>query len=416
MTEKYKIAIVGLGYVGLPLAILFSRKYHVVGFDIDKNRINQLKKGEDINNEFSFSELSSLSIIYTSDLNKIKSCNIFIITVSTPVSRDNTPDLSVLFTTTRMISSCLKKQDIVIYESTVYPGVTEEECVPILEENSKLIYNKDFFCGYSPERISPGRNQKNISEIVKLTSGSNAKVATLIDKLYQSVVKAGTYKTSSIRIAEVAKLVENTQRDVNIALVNELAMMFDMMDINSSEVLKAAATKWNFANYKPGLVGGHCIGVDPYYLTYKSEQIGFKPNLILNSRHINNSVPYFIVEKTIKFLVEYNKSIKNAKILILGYTFKENCSDSRNTKIEVIMKHLKEYGCKIYIYDPLIKKNHTNFIKNPFNQDKKYDAMIIGVAHEEFFKYKKQDYEKISKGKLVLLDIKGVVKGATWNL
>lgn len=415
MINKHKIAIIGLGYVGLPLAVIFSRKYKIIGFDINNERVDQLKQGKDINNEVLSSDIISQSIIYTSNLKRVKSCNIFIITVPTPLGNNKKPDLSILFETTKMIASCLCRNDIVIYESTVYPGVTEEECVPILEEISKLVYNKDFFCGYSPERISPGQNQKKIEDIVKLVSGSNSKTTTLIDKLYKSVIQEGTYRTSSIKIAEASKLVENTQRDVNIALINELAMMFDMMNINSSEVFEAAETKWNFIEYKPGLVGGHCIGVDPYYLTYKSEKIGFKPTLILNSRQINNSIPFFIVDKTIKFLVKYNKPIKNATILILGYTFKEDCSDTRNTKIKVIIEGLEEYCCKIYVYDPLIRKNHTNFIKNPFNQDKKYDAIIVAVSHQDFFKYKKRDYEKISNGKLILLDIKGIVKNATWK-
>lgn len=416
LNEEYKIAIVGLGYVGLPLSLAFAKKYHTIGFDINKDRVDELGVGVDKNDEFTKKVIEENSCVFTSTLEDIKECNIYIITVPTPLKNNKEPDLSVLFNATKIIGTCLDSGNIVIYESTVYPGVTEEECAPILEKESGLTYNKDFFCGYSPERISPGRGQRELGDIIKITSGSNPKIADKIDELYRCVIKAGTHKVSSIRIAEAAKLVENTQRDVNIALINELAMMFDSMDINFSEILDAAATKWNFLDFKPGLVGGHCIGVDPYYLMYKSEVIGFKSDLILSSRNINNSVPSFIVEKTVKFLSQNNKKIKDANILILGYTFKENCSDTRNTKVQTIINKLNSYGCNISVYDPLIKKNHTNFVENPFQNNIKYDAILVAVSHEEFRVYKRKDYEKISDGELILLDIKDIVDNPTWKL
>ena len=415
MEESYKIGILGLGYVGLPLALSFSEKYHTIGFDINSQRVNSLKQGEDNNSDISSDYILKSNLFITNNLEDIKLCNIYIITVPTPVDAHNIPDLSILLEATKMVASILKKDDIVIYESTVYPGVTEEECVPVLEKFSQLRFNLDFYCGYSPERISPGDTNGVLSKIIKLTSGSTEEVADVINRLYSSVIDAGTYKAPSIRIAEAAKVVENTQRDVNIALINELAMMFDAMKIPSYEVFKAANTKWNFLDFKPGLVGGHCIGVDPYYLTYKSEKFGYKPNLILSSRQINDSVPSFIVEKVFSLLTSNEKSIFNAEILIFGYTFKENCTDTRNTKVSVIVEKLQKFGCKVDIYDPYLHKEDTNFIKDPFNSAKKYDVLLLAVAHQEFFQYTKQDYNSISKGKLVLLDIKGIVENPTWR-
>ncbi len=415
MEESYKIGILGLGYVGLPLALSFSEKYHTIGFDINSQRVNSLKQGEDNNSDISSDYILKSNLFITNNLEDIKLCNIYIITVPTPVDAHNIPDLSILLEATKMVASILKKDDIVIYESTVYPGVTEEECVPVLEKFSQLRFNLDFYCGYSPERISPGDTNGVLSKIIKLTSGSTEEVADVINRLYSSVIDAGTYKAPSIRIAEAAKVVENTQRDVNIALINELAMMFDAMKIPSYEVFKAANTKWNFLDFKPGLVGGHCIGVDPYYLTYKSEKFGYKPNLILSSRQINDSVPSFIVEKVFSLLTSNEKSIFNAEILIFGYTFKENCTDTRNTKVSVIVEKLQKFGCKVDIFDPYLHKDDTNFIKDPFNSAKKYDVLLLAVAHQEFFQYTKQDYNSISKGKLVLLDIKGIVENPTWR-
>jgi len=415
MNKEYKIAIVGLGYVGLPLAIAFSKFFKVVGFDINLDRINSLNNSVDSNGDIEF--LKNNSILFTNNLHEIADANVYIITVPTPVASNNAPDLGVLETASVMVANLLKKDDIVIYESTVYPGVTEDICVPILERGSTLKYNLDFYCGYSPERISPGIDKYRLEDIVKITSGSNQKTAEEVDNLYNKIIKAGTYRASSIKVAEAAKAVENTQRDVNIALMNELAMMFDKMDIDTSEVLDAAKTKWNFLDFKPGLVGGHCIGVDPYYLLHKSEKMGYKPNLLYASREINNSVPNFIVNKTIKFMVELDKSIQYSNILIFGYTFKENCADTRNTKVKDIVEGLTSLSCKVKIFDPYINpSNSNNFISLPFDDDVKYDAIIVAVAHDEFLKYSIDDFYKISNGKLVFLDIKGIYKESNWKL
>tara|TARA_B100001250_G_scaffold204660_1_gene175649 strand:+ start:7641 stop:8888 length:1248 start_codon:yes stop_codon:yes gene_type:complete len=415
MNKKYKIAIIGLGYVGLPLAIAFSKHFRVIGFDINLDRINDLNHCIDTNSDMNF--LENENTLFTHDLADISSANIYIITVPTPVNKENIPDLSMLEEASRMVADFLKQDDIVIYESTVYPGVTEDICVPILERESKLKYNIDFYCGYSPERISPGANKYKLENIVKITSGSNPKTALIVDNLYHKIISAGTYRASTIKIAEAAKVVENTQRDVNIALMNELAMMFDKMNIDTHKVLCAANTKWNFLDFKPGLVGGHCIGVDPYYLLHKSEESGYKPNLLYSSRKINNSVAGFIVDKTIELMLAADKSIKNANILICGYTFKENCADTRNTKVKDIVDGLVSLLCKVEIFDPYITpSDNNNFVSLPFDTDVRYDAIIVAVAHNEFFKYSIDDYYKISSGKLVFLDIKGIYKESTWKL
>lgn len=415
MNKEYKIAIIGLGYVGLPLALAFSEHFSVVGFDISLDRVDSLNRSEDLNKEITLVKHNKLS--FTSNINHISDANVYIITVPTPVTDDNIPDLTILKRASKMIASMLRQDDIVIYESTVYPGVTEEVCVPILEEESQLIYNKNFYCGYSPERISPGANQYKLEDIIKITSGSNDKISEEIDMLYNKVIKAGTYKAPSIKIAEAAKVVENTQRDVNIALINELAMMFDKMNIDTSEVLAAAKTKWNFLDFKAGLVGGHCIGIDPYYLLHKSEQSGYTPNLLYSSRKINNSVAQFIVNKTISLLVKFNKKIEGSKILILGYTFKENCSDIRNTKVKDIVDGLKDLSCKVNIFDPYVLPSASNnFISLPFEMNQKYDAIIVAVSHNQFLEYSIDDFYKISHQKLVLLDIKGIYKESTWKL
>ena len=415
MNKKDKIAVFGLGYVGLPLAIAFSEYYSVVGFDPNLDRINSLNQSVDTNGDIIFKKNDN--VFFTNDYLQIKQANIYIITVPTPVSSNNTPDLSIMKSATKMVANLLKKNDIVIYESTVYPGVTEDICVPILEIESNLKYNLDFYCGYSPERISPGPGKYTLKNVVKVTSGSNDETANKVDKLYRKIITAGTYRASSIRVAEAAKVIENTQRDVNIALMNELAMMFDKMNINTSEVLAAAKTKWNFLDFKPGLVGGHCIGVDPYYLLYKSEKSGYKPNLLYSSRKINNKVSTFIVDKTINLLRESDKLINAAEVLILGYTFKENCADTRNTRVKDIAEGLKKSLCNVTIYDPYISSNDgNNFISNPFNQNLKYDAIIVAVAHSEFLKFKIDDFNKISNGKLVLLDVKGIYQKSNWKL
>ena len=417
------IAIIGLGYVGIPLAVEFGKSIPTIGFDIDKSRIDELNSGFDRTLEMSKDNLESSTYLkYTTDITDTSDCNIFIITVPTPINSKNKPNLTPLVKSSQSVGSVLKKGDIVIYESTVYPGVTEDECVPILEEVSGLKFNIDFYCGYSPERINPGDKEKTLTKIIKITSGSTPEVANIVDSLYKSIITAGTYKASSIKVAEAAKVIENTQRDVNIALVNELALIFDTMNIPTDEVLKAAGTKWNFLNFKPGLVGGHCIGVDPYYLTYKAEKMGYKPNLILSSRIINNGMSAYIAKKTIRFLVECDKNIKNANILILGLTFKENCPDIRNTKVLDIIDELEDYGCCIDIYDPWVdiselKRNYDReIISNPFESSKKYDAIVVFVSHNQFLDLKTRDYNSISTNSPIVLDIKGIVNEPIWRL
>ena len=415
MTKENKIAIIGLGYVGLPLAIAFSKYYKVIGFDIDTDRVNELNDSVDSNADISF-EINE-NIKFTDKENDLIIANIYIITVPTPVTSKNSPDLSILERATKTVAKYISKGDIVIYESTVYPGVTEEICVPILEADSGLKYNFDFYCGYSPERISPGAEKYSLENVVKVTSGSTLEVADDIDRMYQKIIKAGTYKAPSIKIAEAAKVVENTQRDVNIALMNELAMMFDKMNIDTSEVLEAAKTKWNFLDFKPGLVGGHCIGVDPYYLLHKSEEMGYKPTLLHSSRRINNKIASFIVEKTKELLSNTDKVISESSVLILGYTFKENCADTRNTKVKDIYDGLLESSCKVSIFDPyLLPDSDNNFINSPFESDQKYDAIIVAVAHNEFLNYTIADFNQLTKGKLVLLDLKGIYEKSTWKL
>ena len=418
-----KIAIIGLGYVGIPLAVEFGKKFATIGFDINTERINELKKGIDRTLEMSSDDLASAThLSYTISVEDLSDCNIYIITVPTPINNKNLPDLTPLRQSTQAIASVLSKDDIVIYESTVYPGVTEEECVPILEEVSGLKFNKDFFCGYSPERINPGDKERTLTKILKITSGSTHEVAKRVDELYKSIITAGTHLAPSIKVAEAAKVIENTQRDVNIALVNELALIFDTMGISSSDVLEAAGTKWNFLNFKPGLVGGHCIGVDPYYLTYKAEKMGYKPNLILSSRQINNGMSAYIAKKTIRLLVEEDKNIKNANILVLGLTFKENCPDIRNTKVIDIIEELKDFGCNVDVYDPWVDKDEEKktymhgLIENPFQSTKKYAAVVVAVAHNQFIELKDEDYASISEGSPVVIDIKGIVDNPSWRL
>ena len=422
MKLKKKICIIGLGYVGLPLAVAFAKKYQIIGYDIDKTRIKDLKLFKDRTHEVKSKSLKSIksNISFTSDINKAKDCNIYIVTVPTPIDKANRPDLNPLKDASNLIGTVLKKKDIVIYESTVYPGVTRDICVPILEKFSGLTFNKDFFCGYSPERISPGDEEHSVTTTIKITSGSTKEIATQIDKLYKEIIFAGTYLTSSIEVAEAAKAIENTQRDVNIALINELAVMFDHLGINTKEVIEAASTKWNFIKLFPGLVGGHCIGVDPYYLTYKSEEVGYKPNLILTARHINNGMSKFIADKTIKEMIKKGITIKNSKILILGFTFKENCSDTRNTRVSNLIRELKEFGALIDVYDPFIstkeKKSNYRIILDPLKSKKKYDAIIVAVSHKQFLSYTSKDYSNLLRSQKVIIDIKSIVKKPTWRL
>ena len=419
-----KIAIIGLGYVGLPLAHAFAKKYEVVGFDINQNRIDELNSGYDRTLELSNEQLAEVkeSISFSMKLEDIESCNIFIVTVPTPIDESNRPDLTPLIKSSQSIGKVLKKGDIVIYESTVYPGVTEDVCVPELENVSGFEFNKDFFAGYSPERINPGDKEHTVKKILKVTSGSTPEIAKKVDALYASIITAGTYLASSIKVAEASKVIENTQRDVNIALVNELALIFDTMAIDTNEVIEAAATKWNFIKLMPGLVGGHCIGVDPYYLTYKAEELGYKPNLILGARQINNGMGKYIAEQTIKEMIKNDKKIKNANILVLGVTFKEDCPDMRNTKVVDIIDELKTYGCKIDVYDPWVDRDEPKqhykhgLIENPFETEKKYDAIVLAVAHQQFKILSRDAYEKISSGSPVLIDVKGIIDNPTWRL
>jgi len=394
--NKNKIAIIGLGYVGLPLAIEFAKKYSVIGFDINTNRIDELKKGFDKTNE---SDLENLKYVielhkksqesglkFSSNTIDLKDCNIYIVTVPTPINQFKEPDLKPLIGATEMLSKVLMKGDIVIYESTVYPGCTEEVCVPILELYSSLKFNIDFFCGYSPERINPGDKINTLTKIRKVTSGSTMEIAAFVDDLYKSIIDAGTFKASSIKVAEASKAIENAQRDVNISFVNELALIFDRIGIDTTEVLEAAATKWNFLNYKPGLVGGHCIGVDPYYLTHKAQSLGYFPQVILSGRRVNENMGVFIAQKIIKALAQRGANITGSKALILGITFKENCSDIRNSKVIDIYRELKEFKVEVDVFDPCVNSNEVfdEYGVNIIYDFDLYDIIVLAVCHEEF--------------------------------
>ncbi len=422
---SHKIAIIGLGYVGLPLAQAFSHKYSVVGYDIDTTRIDELNSGHDRTLELDNKQMMETignGIIFSYDLEDISQCNVYIVTVPTPIDESNHPDLTPLIKSSEAIAKVLKKDDIVIYESTVYPGVTEEVCIPILERVSKLKFNSDFYAGYSPERINPGDKEHTVTKILKVTSGSTPKIAKVIDDLYKSVITAGTHLAPSIKVAEASKVIENTQRDVNIALINELALIFDTMGIDTNDVIEAAATKWNFIKLTPGLVGGHCIGVDPYYLTYKAEELGYKPNLILGARQINNGMGKYIAGQTIKAMIAEDKKIKSSDILILGVTFKEDCPDMRNTKVVDIIEELKSYGCKVDIYDPWIDPREERcdykhgIIPNPFKSDKKYDAIVVAVSHQQFKDLNEEDYIYLSKEPPITIDVKGIIPNPSWKL
>ena len=420
----YKIAIIGLGYVGLPLAHAFSEKYEVVGFDINQDRIDELNGGFDRTLELNNNQVEQSianGMIFSTDLEDIKSCNIYIITVPTPIDNANEPDLTPLIKSSEAVGGVLKKDDIVIYESTVYPGVTEEVCVPELEKASGLKFNEDFFCGYSPERINPGDKEHTVTKILKITAGSTPQTAKRVDELYKSIITAGTHLAPSIKVAEAAKVIENTQRDVNIALMNELAMIFDMMQIDTSAVLAAAGTKWNFIKLSPGLVGGHCIGVDPYYLTYKAQALGYTPNLILGARNINNSISKLIADKAIKYMVKNDTKLKGAKVLVLGVTFKENCPDMRNTKVVDIIAELQEFGCDVEVYDYWVDESDrvakdVNFIDALPYDSNRYDAIVVAVGHDKFKEITEEEYVGLSNGSPILIDVKGIVKNPTWRL
>ena len=409
--DDLRLGIIGLGYVGLPLAIEFSKKKNVIGFDINKNRIKELKSGVDKNLEFSKEELQNQKQLnFTNSLKDFKSVNCFIITVPTPVDKLKKPDLGPLLSASKMIGEIIEKGNLIIYESTVYPGCVEEECVPILEKFSGLSFNKDFFCGYSPERINPGDKKHTISNIKKITSGSTPKIADLVDNLYNKIITAGTHKAPSIKVAEAAKVIENTQRDLNIALVNELSMLFNKLNIDTEDVLKAAESKWNFLPFKPGLVGGHCIGVDPYYLTYKAKSIGFNPNIILSGRKINDNMGNYVASELIKEMKKRNIKIEGSKILIMGLTFKENCSDIRNSGVEVVIQELKKYNCELDLYDPWanyeeIEKLYGITPISTLNHGI-YDGMIIAIAHNKFKDIGETNILKLCKKNHVIYDLK----------
>ena len=405
-----KIAIIGLGYVGLPLAVEFGNKYDVVGYDNDASRISHLKLSIDKTNEISKKKLEDTTVNFSSSINSIVNADVYIITVPTPVDKNNNPNLEPLKSATSEIGSVLNKGNVVIFESTVYPGCTEEICVPILEKQSKLKFNSEFFCGYSPERINPGDKKNTLVNIKKVTSGSNPQVADFVDYLYNQIIHAGTHKASSISVAEAAKIIENTQRDVNIALINELALIFDKLKIDTNEVLEAASTKWNFLNFKPGLVGGHCIGVDPYYLTHKATEMGYHPEMILAGRKLNDNMGYFIAENTIKELTKKSINPIGAKVAILGITFKENCPDTRNTKVYTIIEKLKHYGCEIEVSDYWAhKKDIREGIQLIDLKDlREQDALVIAVNHSTYSKFQLSDIKKILKKGGVVIDVKSI--------
>lgn len=419
--NSFKIAIIGLGYVGLPLARLFATKYQVIGFDINQNRVNEIKNGQDstfeVNTELLKSVLLSdeekssnkYGLYCSSKIEDISDCNIFIITVPTPVDKNNRPDLTPLIKASETVGKVIKKKSIVVYESTVYPGATEEDCIPVIEKISGLTFNIDFFAGYSPERINPGDKEHTVEKIKKVTSGSTQSTALIVNDLYKSVIIAGTHLAPSIKVAEAAKVIENAQRDINIAFVNELAKIFNKLGINTLDVLNAAATKWNFLRFQPGLVGGHCIGVDPYYLAQKAQEVGYHPEIILAGRRLNDGMGEYIALQIIKLMIKNELKIKGSNILILGFTFKENCPDVRNTKVIDIVDTLKEYDVNITIYDPLANSNDVNkeygiSVQNQIPKEK-YDAIILAVAHTEFQNIAFHDLKKDNK--TIIYDVKG---------
>jgi len=414
-----KIAVIGLGYVGLPLARLFATKYNVVGFDINQRRIDELRKGTDTTLEvedevlqkvLKSSNNSENGLFVSNNLEDIKDCNYYVVTVPTPVDKNNRPDLTPLYKSSETVGKVLKKGDIVIYESTVYPGVTEEECVPVLERVSGLKFNEDFFAGYSPERINPGDKEHTVEKILKVTSGSTPEIGQKVDQLYKSVIVAGTHLAPTIKVAEAAKVIENSQRDINIAFVNELAKIFNILEIDTHDVLEAAGTKWNFLPFKPGLVGGHCIGVDPYYLAQKAQEHGYHPEIILAGRRLNDSMGDYVASQVIKCMIKNNIKVNGSEILMLGVTFKENCPDVRNTKIVDVIKALEDYSVKVTIYDPWAnpvevaheyKLDSTDQLPN-----QKFDAIVLGVAHKEFLQL---DLETLKKENGVVYDVKGIL-------
>lgn len=417
--EKVKIAIIGLGYVGLPLAAAFAKKYPVVGFDINQKRIDELMRGHDRTLEVSDEELTAVistdlqtaGLWCTNQQQHLESCNVFIVTVPTPTDKHNRPDLTPLYKASETVGKALKKGGVVIYESTVYPGVTEDECVPVLERVTGLTYNVDFFAGYSPERINPGDKEHTVTKILKVTSGSTPEVAEFVDKLYRSIITAGTFKASCIKVAEAAKVIENSQRDINIAFVNELSKIFGRMGVDTNAVLEAAGTKWNFLKFKPGLVGGHCIGVDPYYLAQKAQELGYHPEIILAGRRLNDGMGEYVADEVIKLMVRKGIQVVNSKVLVLGFTFKENCPDVRNTKVIDIVRQLEAYHLDVCIHDPWantadVQHEYGVNCQNDGLEGQKFDAVILAVAHNEFESMNIHDY---LNEKAVVYDVKGVL-------
>ena len=409
--KNIKIAIIGLGYVGLPLSIEFGKKIHTIGFDINADRIMELKSGFDSTKELSTEELREpTKLNFTSNIEDAKDSNVYIITVPTPIDKNNQPNLTPLIKASEAVGNILNKNDVVIYESTVYPGATEEVCVPILENFSQLRFNKDFYCGYSPERINPGDKSHSLVNIKKVTSGSTPEVADFVDDLYSSIIIAGTHKTKSIKVAEAAKVIENTQRDVNIALINELSIIFNRLKIDTEEVLKAAGTKWNFLNFMPGLVGGHCIGVDPYYLTHKAMKVGYNPEMILAGRRLNDNMGIYIADQVIKLMLLKRIHVVDSNILVMGLTFKENCPDLRNTRVVNLINELEGFGCNIDVFDPWVDDHQSNieYDITPIKkiESDKYDAIILAVAHDDFKLLSIDEIKSYGKARHVLYDIK----------
>lgn len=419
MSENKKLAVIGLGYVGLPLARLFAVKYPVVGFDINQARVNELMSGKDSTLEVENDLLQSVlkrenssknGLFCTTSLEEIEDCNYYIITVPTPVDKNNRPDLTPLYKSSETVAKVLKKGDVVVYESTVYPGVTEEECVPVLENVSGLKFNQDFFVGYSPERINPGDKEHTVEKILKVTAGSTPEIGEKVNDLYASVITAGTHLAPTIKVAEAAKVIENSQRDINIAFVNELAKIFNMMGIDTQDVLEAAGTKWNFLPFKPGLVGGHCIGVDPYYLAQKAQEIGYHPEIILAGRRMNDSMGQYVAGEVVKLMLQNDLKVKGANILVLGITFKENCPDVRNTKVVDVVRNLREYGVNLTIYDPLANPEEVKHEYGLETMNKlpksKFEAIVLAVAHREFLNL---ELQKLKAENSVVYDVKGVL-------
>jgi UDP-N-acetyl-D-glucosamine/UDP-N-acetyl-D-galactosamine dehydrogenase len=412
--EDTRIGIIGLGYVGLPLAVEFGKHYPTVGFDIKVSRVEELKSGKDSTLETTSEELANAErLSFTTDKSELAKCNTFIVTVPTPVGKNNRPLLTPLKGASETVGSVLKKGDVVVYESTVYPGCTEEYCVPILEGQSRLKFNKDFFAGYSPERINPGDKEHRLPSIKKITSGSTPETADYVDALYGSIITAGTHKATSLKVAEAAKVIENTQRDINIALINELSQIFNRLGIDTEEVLKAAGTKWNFLNFKPGLVGGHCIGVDPYYLTYKAEEIGYRPEMILAGRRLNDSMAEYVATRIIKLMIGRNIQPSGARVLCLGLTFKENCPDVRNTKVADVVKELQTFGCRVDVHDPWAdahEAEHEYGIRIVANPERgAYDAIVLAVAHREFVALGPKGVRAFGSPNVVIFDVKHVL-------